>query len=337
MDSAGMDVRDAVVRLTTLSDYSTPLAIRALNDLGVFDALADGPRTAEELATATGGRADALYRMLRALCGLGLFTEDRAHRFALTPLSDVLRSDHPHSVKKMLQFIRPDIESWLNIEHTLRTDDDTFDVIHGETYWEHMRSNRQFGEQVEEEIWCMTEHELAMVLPAYDWAGIGTLVDVGGGTGQVLAALLGAVPQMRGVLFDLPDVAPASAPVLAAAGVLGRCEIVSGDFFVSVPGGADAYLLKRVFYDFSDDEAVAILKQVRAAMRPDSRVLTLDGVARSDNRLDVGKSHDMFILPLGHGRCRTRAELVEIFAAADLALTRVIPTGIFPLVEARSA
>lgn len=337
MEHAELTVRDAVVRLTTMADFSTPLAIRALNDLGVVDALAAGPRTAEELADATGGRAPALYRMLRALCGLGLFTEDRAHRFALTPLSDVLRSDHPHSVKLMLQFIRPDIESWLNIEHTLRNAEDTFDTIHGESYWEHMRSNRHFGEQVENEIWCMTEHELEMVLPAYDWAGIDTLVDVGGGTGQVLAALLRAVPGMRGVLFDLPDVAPASLPVLEEAGVGDRCEIVSGDFFVSVPAGGDAYLLKRVFYDFSDDEAVAILRQVRKAMRPDSRVLTLDGVARSDNRLDVGKSHDMFILPLGHGRCRTRQELTEIFAAADLSVQRVIPTGIFPLVEARAA
>lgn len=337
MKAAELNVREAVVRLTMLADYATPLAIRALNGLGVYDALADGPRTAEELAEATGAHAPSLYRMLRGLCGHGLFTEDRQHRFALTSLSDVMRSNHPSTVRSMLQFIQPDVAAWLNIEHTLRHGEGAFEVVTGETYWDHIKSNRCFGEQVENEIWCMTEHELTMVLAAYDWASIGTLVDLGGGTGQMMAGLLRAVPTMRGVLFDLPEVAPHALPVLTEAGVADRCEIVSGDFFVSVPEGGDAYLLKRVFYDFTNDEAIDILRQVRKAMGPHGRVLTLDGVARSDNRLDVGKSHDMFILPLGHGRCRTRQELAEIFAGAGLQLTRVIPTGIFPLVEGRAA
>jgi SAM-dependent methyltransferase len=337
MKSAELDAREAVARLTALADYSTPLAIRALNDLGVYEALAAGPRTAEELAEQTGANAPRLYRMLRALCGHDLFTEDRQGRFTLTPLSEAMLAGHPHSLKQMLQFIPQDVEAWLNIGHALRTNEDTFKKVTGETYWDHMRSNSRFGEQVETEIWGMTELELAAVLPAYDWGSIDTLVDLGGGTGQVMAALLQTAPNMRGILLDLPDVAPHSLPVLIEAGVADRCEIVSGDFFAAVPENADAYLLKRVFYDFSDDEAVAILRQVRKAMRPDSRVLTLDGLARPDNRLDVGKSHDMFILPLGHGRCRSRKELGDLFAAADLRITRVIPTGIFPLVEGRAA
>ena len=337
MNAGEQNVREAMVALTTMADYATPLAIRALNEVGVYDALAGGPLTADELAEATGVHAPSLRRMLRGLCGHGLFTEDREHRFALTPLSDLMRSDHPSSVKSMLQFIQPDVAAWLNVEHTLRRGEGAFEMVTGESYWDHMKSNRRFGEQVETEIWCMTEHELAMVIAAYDWASIGTLVDIGGGTGQMIAGLLRAAPGMRGVLFDLPGVAPDSLPVLREAGVADRCEIVSGDFFVSVPEGGDAYLLKRVFYDFTNDEATDILRQVRKAMRDDSRVLILDGLARPDNRLDVGKSHDMFILPLGHGRCRTRKELAEIFAAAGLRITRVIPTGIFPLVEGRAA
>jgi hypothetical protein len=331
-----MNAQGAVVAVSRLADFATPLAIRALLELGVCDHLADGRRrTAEQLAEATGAHGPSLYRVLRALSGQGVFVEDRQHRFGLTPLSDVMRTNHPHSVRAMLPFIRADLSAWIHIDYTLCHERNSFELVHGQNYWDYLATHPETRTKVEAQIRRMTEYELRAVLSVYDWTTIETLVDLGGGTGQMLAGILTAVPTMRGVLFDLPHVAPNSLPLLTEAGVIDRCTIVSGDFFVSVPEGAGAYLLKRVFYDFDDDEVVAILGNVRGVIAPSGRILTLDGVARSDNRFDVGTSHDMFILPLGNGRCRTRQELTGLFAAAGFRLTRVIPTGIFPLVEGR--
>lgn len=325
---------EAIGRITMMGDYITPIALRVVSDLGIADHLAAGPRSAGELAEATGTHEDSLYRVLRALAGQGLFTEDRQRRFALTALSELLRSDHPHTVRRMFQMIRPELDAWLNFDHAVRTGEDTFAHVHGETYWARMRHDATFRRQFEDEIWCMTEHELRAVIPAYRWGDFPTLVDLGGGTGQMLAGIMTAFPALRAVLFDLPDVAPQSRELLERSGVADRCEIVSGDFFRSVPPGGDLYLLKRVFYDFDDEQTVAILRNVRAAMNPDGRVITLDGLARSDNRYDVGKLHDLFVLGLGRGRCRTRPEMVRMFGAAGLRLRRIIPTGVFPIIEA---
>jgi O-methyltransferase domain len=325
---------ETIAQITRLGDYITPIALRVVCDLAIPDLLADGPRDAADLAAKTGTHADSLHRVLRALAGQGLFFEDRQGRFALTEMSQLLRSDHPYTVRRMFQLIRPELDAWVNFDHAVRTGEDTFAHMHGESYWSRMEHDAKFREQFEAEIWCMTEHELRAVLPAYRWGDFGKLVDLGGGTGQMLAGILRANPDLRAVLFDLPHVAPHALPLLQRSGVADRCEIVSGDFFVSVPEGGDLYLLKRVFYDFDDAQTVAILRNVRAAMHADSRVVTLDGLARSDNRYDVGKLHDLFVLGLGRGRCRTRPEMVRMFAEAGLRLRRVIPTGVFPLVEA---
>jgi hypothetical protein len=328
---------EAIGTLTRLGDYTTPIALRVVCDLGIADLLADGPRDATDLAEATGTHADSLYRTLRALCCHGLFAEDRQGRFALTELSQVLRSDHPYSIRRMFQLIRPEIEAWLRFDHAVRTGEDTFAHVHGESYWARMAHDDTFRGQFEDQIRCMTEHELRAVVPAYPWGSYTKMVDMGGGTGQMLAGILTANPTLHGVLFDLPHVAPHSRPLLEREGVIDRVEIVSGDFFVSVPEGGDLYLLKRVFYDFDEEQTVAILSNVRAAMAPHARVATLDGLARSDNRYDVGKLHDLFVLGLGRGRCRTRAEMSRMFEAAGLRLRRVIPTGVFPIVEAEAA
>jgi len=323
-----------IAQLTQLGDYITPIALRVVCDLGIADLLADGPRDAAALAAETGSHPDSLYRVLRALSGQGLFVEDRQGNFALTEVSQLLRSDHPYTVRRMFQLIRPELAAWVNFDHAVKTGEDTFAHVHGDTYWEHMRHDETFRRQFEAEIWNMTEHELRAVIPAYPWGDFGTLVDLGGGTGQMLAGIMRAHPALRATLFDLPHVAPHALPLLQENGVADRCEIVSGDFFQSVPKGGDLYLLKRVFYDFDDAQTVAILRNVREATHPGSRVITLDGLARSDNRYDVGKLHDLFVLGLGRGRCRTRPEMVRMFGEAGFRLRRVIPTGVFPIVEA---
>jgi hypothetical protein len=328
---------EAMAGLARLADYVTPLALRVVVELGVADHLADGPRRVEDLAERTGAHAPSLCRVLRALASYGLFEETSRGCFALTPMADLLRRDHPFSLRDLYQMMVADIQAWALFEISVRTPGDAFEHVHGQDFWDYVETHPEYKARFEANIWCSTRHELRAILHVYDWSRIGTLVDIGGGSGQMLAGLLAPHPAMRGVLFDLPHVAPHSVAVLEAAGVADRCEIVGGDFFDAVPAGGDAYLLKRVFYDFDDDACVAILRNVRRAMNPDARVLVLDGMVRADNRFDLGKLHDLYVLAMGKGRCRSRREMKTLFAAAGLRLTRVIPTGIFPLVEGEAA
>ncbi|MEU5695819.1 methyltransferase [Actinosynnema sp. NPDC020468] len=337
VDSTAPPEPGVVAALARLGDYVTPLALRVAVSIGVPDALAGGPLGAEQIADRVGAHPPSLLRVLRALSGSGVFHERERGVFALTPISELLRSDHPHTVRGMYQMSDVDVRAWSAFEVSVRTPGSGFEHVHGQDFWEYVATHEDYRAVHERDMWDMTERELEVVGFAYDLGGVRRLVDVGGGNGQFLAGLLTANPGMSGVLFDRPHVAPGAVPWLTESGVLDRCEVVGGDFFDSVPSGGDAYLLKRVFYDFSDEQVVRILSNVRSAMDPAGRVLVLDGVVRADNRWDPGKIHDLYVLGMGQGRCRTRAEMGALFAAAGLRLTRVAPTGIFPLVEGRLA
>lgn len=327
----------AMSGLARLGDYLTPLALRVVVSLGVADELVDGPRTVAELAERVGAHPPSLLRVLRALSGSGLFHETTPGTFELTPMSALLCTGHPHSMRGMYQMSAVDVRAWAEFEVSVRTPGSGFEQVHGQDFWSYVEEHPEYRSVFEANMWDMTRRELEGVRYVYDFATIGTLVDIGGGNGQFLAGLLVANPAMKGVLFDLPQVAPRSVPWLAETGVLDRCTVVTGDFFESVPAGGDAYLLKRVFYDFTDDEVVAILGNVGRAMDRAGRILVLDGMVRPDNRWDPGKIHDLYVLGMGQGRCRTRTEMAELFRRAGFRLTRVAPTGIFPLVEGRPA
>ncbi|CAA9432774.1 MAG: hypothetical protein AVDCRST_MAG66-3811 [uncultured Pseudonocardia sp.] len=331
------DAATAMNALVRIGDFVTPIALRVVVELEIPDLLAGGPRTAAELAGVAGAHEPSLYRVLRALTANAVFHEDRTHRFSLTPISDLLREEHPHSMRGMYRLAPADLHAMAELEHGVRNPISAFEHVHGTTFWQYTQQHPEHQRRYQHNMWSMATLEIPAVLQVYDWSRVGHLVDLGGGTGQMIAGILAAHPRMRGSLIDLPDVAPGSRTVLEAEGVLDRCEIVCGDFFESVPSGGDVYLLKRVFYDFTDEQCTQILRSVRAAMPAHGRVLVLDGVVRSDNRHDAGKLHDLYVLAMGQGRCRSRDELAAIFAGAGLRLSRVIPTGAFPLVEGRAA
>lgn len=329
--------REAIGALVRLGDYVTPIALRVLVELGIPDKLVDGPRSAEDLAAACDADAPSLYRLLRALTANQIVRETRDHRFELTPVSELLRSDHPFSFAGMYRLAVADIQAVAELEWGVRHPESAFEHVHGETFWDFNSSDETHLDRYEDNMWAMARMEIAAVAELFDWRGVEHFVDMGGGTGQFLAGVLQAKPGVRGTMIDLPHVAPGAWPVLEESGVAGRVDVVSGDFFVSVPSGGDAYLLKRVFYDFTDEQCVAVLKNVRTAMKEGARVLILDGMVRSDNRFDFGKLHDLYVLAMGRGRCRTRDELQAICAAAGLEVHRVMPTGGFPLLIARAA
>jgi hypothetical protein len=329
-----LDMRP-VMRLAVLADYIVPFTIRVIADLGIADLLAGGPRSAEDLAAETGSDARSLTRALRALAARDIFIEPQPGIFALTPMADVLRADHPCSLKDAYPLLAPDIEAWAHFDYSIKTGKPAFDHVHGENYWSHKASHPQHSLQFDKAMAAFSSLELRAVLPFYDWASFDTLVDVGGGNGQFISGLLKNTPSLHGVLFDLPHVVAHAAPVMEAAGVADRAEIRAGSAFDGVPPGFSGYLLKRVLYDFDDERGIALLKSVRRAMRPDSRLLILDPIIEPVGGYEYALSVDLLMLAMVTGYARSRTELEHMLAQADLKLTALVHTTNFPIVEAR--
>lgn len=321
------------VRLTELADYIVPFALRVACDLGVADHLVDGPRTVDELAEATGSDPSSLRRVLRALACRGIFTEERPDTFALTPLAEPLRGDHPLSLREAYPLLPGDVTAWAHFDHSVRTGEPAFDHAHGRTYWEYLAEHPDELRRFNASQQAATRLELRTLLPAYGWGDLRTVTDVGGGNGAFLAGLLDRFPGLHGTLFDQPDMVGQAAPVLAAAGVADRCTVSGGSFFDAIPAGADAYLLKRILYGWDDRDAVRLLRTVRAAMRADSRLLVLEPVLQPGNEFDVGKTYDLLLFAMAGGRVRGADDIGALCAEAGLRVNRVVPTMMLPIVE----
>lgn len=325
----------AVVRLAELADYVVPLALRAIGELRVADHLVAGPQSVDLLAARLGVHAPTLLRTLRALAAKGVFTEVEPGRFGLTPLAQPLRSDHPLSLREAYPFMRADLEAWARFRHTLRTGEPAFDAAHGQDYWTYLAGHPEQSAQVDRWMHSVNQLHLRTVLPAYPFTELRSVVDVGGGTGGFLAGLLARHSGMHGVLLDLPHVVAGAPDVLERAGVADRCRIVAGSFFAAVPAGADAYLLKTVLPGFPDAAAVSILARVRAAMRPDSRLLLLEAVLPPGDAYDVAKLFDVHTLVLTGGAHRSAAQTEGLLAQAGLRLRQVVPTPTLSIVDVR--
>ena len=322
------------LRMTELADYIVPFTIRAVCELGVANELVDGPLNIDEVATRVGAHAPSLHRALRALASKGIFIEEPPGAFALTPLAQPLRSDHPLSLRHAYPLLAADIDAWAHFDHCVSTGEPSFDHVHGVDYWTWMAERPHDNVRFNASQQAATRLELRTVLPAYPWASLRTLVDVGGGNGAFLAGILTRFRSLRGTVQDLPHVVDGAADVLTAEGVADRADIHAGSFFEAVPSGADAYLLKRILYGWNDERAAALLSTVRAAMRPDSRLLILEPVMRSGNDEDVGKLYDLLLFTLAGGAARTQQALGDLLLAVGLIIRRVVPTMMFPIVEA---
>jgi hypothetical protein len=327
----------SVVRLTEIADYIVPFTLRAICELRIADHLIDGPRTVGDLAALTGTHAPSLNRALRALACKGVFTEVEPGVFGLTPLAQPLRGDHPVSLRDAYPLLAPDIEAWAFFDHSVRTGQASFDRAHGLGYWEYMAEHPDDSARFDASQQAATRLELRTVLPAYDWSTFRTIVDVGGGNGAFLSAILAKFTSLHGILYDLPHVVEAAGPVLADCGVADRCKVVGGSFFESVPPGADAYMLKRILYGWDDDRAAALLRIVRAGMRDDSRLLILEPIVQPGNEFNVGKLYDLLLLAMVAGGARSLERLEELLAKADMELVRIVPTMMLPIIEVRTA
>ncbi|WP_067488140.1 methyltransferase [Actinomadura hibisca] len=314
-------------------------ALAALTELGGPEHLRDAALTPAELAERCGADADALARVLRELAGTGVVASAPGGRYTLTPAGETLCADAPDSMRAaVLMNAGPELRYALdNLPRTVREGRSAFVAEHG-TLYEHLSDRPERARLFDDYMTSRAVPHRQAVADRYDFSGVTTLVDVGGGKGHFLSTVLAAHPHLRGVLFDLDHVAAAARDHLKTAGLVDRTEVVGGDFFTGeLPAGADAYLLGSVLHNWSDDDAVRILSSVRAAMAPSGRVLVLEYALPDDDRPHVGLDGDIRMLALfGDGAERTRAQYGALLERADLRLDRVIdlPGGV-ALLEAR--
>jgi hypothetical protein len=306
--------------------FQVSQAIHVAARLGIADLLAGGARTSDELAEETGTHADSLYRLLRALATVGVLHEEPGRRFALTPLGEPLRSDAEGSLAGWARFMgRPYFwEAWTALEHSVRTGENAFRAVHGTDVWSYRSEHPEESALFDGAMAALTGAANRAVLAAYDFSRFGTLADIGGGNGTLLAAILSANPGMRGILFDQPHVVAGATGVLAP--VADRCTVVSGSFFESVPAGADAYLLKWIIHDWEDPEATAILSTCRAAL-DGGTILVIERVVGPPNEDPATAFGDLNMLVAPGGRERTLDEFERLFADAGLALAGSTPTA----------
>jgi hypothetical protein len=327
--------RAALERVQELADYTVPLAVRVVCGMRLADRLADGPLPVAELADLVGADPDALRRLLRALAGRGLFRQEPPDRFGLTDLGQFLRGDHPLSVRDAYPMLPADLAAWAALEHSVRTGEAAFPLVHGRDYYAHLAANPADSTRVDRSVEAQNRLVLRTLARAHDWAGCGTIVDVAGGTGTFLAGLLRRHRKLRGVLVDLPHVTGPAAGVLRAAGVDDRCEIRPGSIFDPLPAGHDTYLLKTVLHDWKDEAAGAVLRRVRAAVRPDSRLLVLEALLPADGGFHIGTLLDLHSLVLVGGPDRDLDALTALLGAAGFEVVSAAPTATLAVIEAR--
>jgi hypothetical protein len=296
-------------------------------ELGIPDLLTDGARAAEDLANDTGTDGNALYRLMRALASIGVFAQGADGRFSLTPLAEKLRSEAVASQRAFAIMAGAEFQqTWGELLYSVRTGKHGFENKFGRPWFQYMTEHPDRHSIYDAAMTAIHGGETQPMLDAYDFSSFRTVVDVGGGNGTVLVDILSRHSHLQGILFDLPAVADRAGSVISSYGLSDRCRTAGGDFFASVPPGADGYLMRHVIHDWEDDEATTILRRCQEAMHPDGRVLVVETVIPNGNEPCFGKWLDLMMLLVG-GRERTEAEYRRIFAAAGLKLSRVIPTS----------
>lgn len=317
-----------VALLKLLSGYWISQAIHVAGRLGIADLLKDGPKHADELAKSAQAQSHALYRLLRALASVGVFAEEKEKVFRNTPLSDCLRGDVPNSQRSAaISMGEEHYRTWGELLYSVQTGKTAFDKIYGKPIFQYLAENPRAAQLFDETMVGVHGTETALMLDAYDFAGIGTLVDVGGGNGSLLCATLQRHPKLKAILFDRPDVIERARANLQAAKVAERCQAVGGNFFESVPAGGDAYLLRHIIHDWYDPESETILRNIRKVIPASGRLLLVESVIPPGNAPFWGKFLDLTMLVIPGGMERTEAEYRALYSRCGFALKRIVPTA----------
>lgn len=304
------------------------IALSVAAKIRLADHLVDRPKSVEELARLTGTHAPTLHRLLRALASLGVFAEDAPGCFRNTPMSEILRSDLPGSMRAVADFFGSDW-GWRatgGLLESVKTGKTAFDSIFGEPCFDYLAKHPDESEIFNEAMTGFSTRIAGVVVEAYDFSRFGTIIDVGGGHGALLTKILKACPESRGIVFDLPHVVAGATHAIQAAGLSERCWIEGGSFFEAVPENGDVYVMKHIIHDWPDDKATTILRNCHRRMGPKGTLVLVEGVISPGNAEDMGKLMDLEMLALASGKERTEAEFVDLLRGAGFRLTRVVRT-----------
>ena len=331
-NSQPTDLMVALVEASWLSK-----AIYVVVSLGIPDLLRNGPRPGHELAAVTGTHAPTLQRVMRALAVEGIFAADELERFVLTPLGMTLRSDVPGSLHDwaLLMLGKTHQEAWNELIHSVRTGESAFQHWHGMDLWQYRSRHSNYAKLFDAAMASFTGTYIDNLLGSYSCSAFRKIIDVGGGDGSLLIGILQKNPGAQGIVYDLPEAAERARERIHEVGLTGRCLVQSGDVFLGVPAGGDAYILSRVLHDWDDDNACKILASCRKAMPVDGCLLVIERVMPHDLREMASSRNpvvsdisltDLNMLVMTSGRERTIAEYQELFATADLQLIRIAQT-----------
>jgi hypothetical protein len=309
--------------------YAPSACLFAAAKLKIADLLAGGPKPVSELARARGVTEDALYRTLRALASIDVFRETSSRTFANTPLSEAMRSDAPNSARDAVLFMADPLHMniYAQLAHTIETGETAFKKVSGMEPFEFFRQNADENKAFNAAMTSISRQFIQPVLEVFDFGESGTLADIGGGHGALLAAVLEKHPGLHGIVFDLPHVAEGAKSPIESRGLSQRCQILGGDFFKGVPA-ADRYVMKSIIHDWDDERAIAILKNCVASMRGgDGKVILLEMLVGPANEPGIAKWIDIEMLTIAGGRERTETEYADLLAKAGLRLARVVRTA----------
>jgi hypothetical protein len=326
--------------LQLISGFWISRALYIIAKLGIPDLIAEQPRGVDELAQATDTHSGALARIIRALVSVGVLAETTDGRVSLTPLSEVLRTNVPGSVRwfTISELGEEHYPAWGDLMHSVKTGEIAFDHVFGMDIWEFFRTHPDNARLFNDSMSGMTAAANEAILAKYDFSPIKKMVDIGGGHGGLITSILKANPGMTGILFDAAVVIEGAVPRLQASGVGDRVEAVAGDFFKQVPAGADGYILKWIIHDWDDERATTILRNIRSGIASDGRVLIADVVLPESSEPHFGKFFDLNMLVMTGGKERTAKQFEQLLQNSGFQLTNVVKTeSPFGIVEGRPA
>lgn len=323
-DDGAESAREKLLRLA--GGYRLTQALYVAAKLGIADRLVGGPRDSDSLARELGAHPDRLFRLLRALASSGVFTLDSERRFGLGPLGEYLRSDVPGSLDAFVTFQGEEpYRAFGELLHTVRTGETAFEYVYGMGHFDYLAHHPEASTTFHRTMAAGQLEEPENPLEGCDLSNRRVVVDVGGGRGALLAAVLRRQPTLRGILFDLPNAVVEASAFLGSLGIRDRCEIRTGSAFDAIPSGGDVYVMARILHDWPDAKALQLLRNCRGAITDEGMLILREGVLSEGSPSAARASLDLLMMAVPGGRERTEAEWRELLHRAGFALQRVLP------------
>lgn len=322
-----MNAAHSVQMMQMITSGIAAQSIGVAAELGIADLLSERPQTAAEIASATGVDGGKLYRLLRFLASLGIFQIGPDEAWSLTPLGEVLRADVPGSVRAGARLMERISSVTPYLRESIRTGECAYNLAYGKSLFEDLSAKPEDAAVFDAAMTSFHGGETEAVLDAYSFEGVSTLADIGGGNGAVLIATLQRYTSMKGILFDQGHVLERTARIVRDAGLSDRCALNAGDFFETIPGGADVYTMRHILHDWSDELCVRILKNIREIIPASGRLLVIETVVPEGNEPSPSKLFDILMMMFPNGMERSEGQFRAIFTASGFTLAGITPTA----------